>query len=57
MDIEWDEKEIVEIDLVRLQEAYRNNILQFVHLDQLKKFHKVYLNSTTGATSRSNNRI
>jgi len=55
MEIEWDEHELVGIDLVILEEAYNKQELQSVPPEQLKKFHKVYLNSIAGATSRSNN--
>jgi hypothetical protein len=52
MEMEWDEKELVEIDLVRLEEAYHKQELQYVPLEQLRKVHKVFLNSTTWVTSR-----
>jgi hypothetical protein len=54
MEVEWDEQELAEIDLIRLEEAYHKKELQSVPPEQLRKVHKVYLNSTAGATSRSN---
>jgi hypothetical protein len=53
MEIGLDEKDLVEIDLVSLKEVYRRNELSSIPLDQLCKVHKVYLNPTTEATSRS----
>jgi hypothetical protein len=46
MEIELDEKNLAKIDLVSLEEAYQKKELSFIPPDQLRKVHKVYLNST-----------
>lgn len=53
MDIKLDEQELAEIDLVSLEEPYHKKALPSLPPEQLWKVHKVYLNSTGGATSRS----
>jgi hypothetical protein len=47
-----DEQDQEKIDLDMLEEALNNNDLQTLLEDQLKKFHKVFLDSSAGATSR-----
>jgi hypothetical protein len=53
MDMILDEIELAYIYLEYLEEAYHKQELQSIPLEKLCKVHKVYLNSTTGATSRS----
>jgi len=53
MDMIVDEKEMAEIDLEWLEEAYHKKELQSLPLEQLCKVHKVYINSTTGETYKS----
>jgi hypothetical protein len=47
-----DEKDLSEIDLDRLEEPLNKKDLQTLPEDQLKKVHKVFMDSSTGATSR-----
>jgi hypothetical protein len=49
--MEMDEHDLVEIDLDRLEEALNKKDLQTLPEDQLRKVHKVFLDSSTGATS------
>jgi len=53
IEIELDEKEIVRIDLVSLEEAYHKKGFLSLPLEQLPKVKKVYQDSTVGTTSRS----
>jgi hypothetical protein len=46
IDMQLDDKELAEIDLEKLEEAYHKKELQSLPLEQLCKVHKVYLNST-----------
>jgi len=48
-----DEKDLADIDLDLLEEAYNKKELQSLPPQQLYKVHKVYIDSTAGATSRS----
>jgi hypothetical protein len=50
--MEMDEQDLVDIDLDKLEEALNKKDLQTIPEDQLRKFHKVFLDSTIGATSR-----
>jgi hypothetical protein len=50
--MEMDEQDLADIDLDRLEEALNKKDLQTIPEDQLRKFHKVFLDSSTGATSR-----
>jgi hypothetical protein len=47
-----DERDLADIDLEKLEEAFNRKELQSIPLEQLRKVHKVYIDSTTGATSR-----
>jgi hypothetical protein len=57
MEIEWDEQDLVEVDLIRLEEGHRKKELQSVPSEKLRKVHKVYLNSIVGVTYRSNTEL
>jgi hypothetical protein len=46
-----DEKDLADIDLEKLEEAYNRKELQSIPLEATCKVHKVYIDSTTGATS------
>jgi hypothetical protein len=46
-----DERELEDIDLDKLEEALNRKELQSIPLEQLRKVHKVFIDSTTGATS------
>jgi hypothetical protein len=50
--MEMDEKDLDDIDLDRLEEALNKKDLQKIPEYQLRKVHKVFLDSTSGATSR-----
>jgi hypothetical protein len=50
--MELDEQDLAEIDLDRLEEALNKKDLQTLPKDQLRKVHKVFLDSSTGAISR-----
>jgi hypothetical protein len=50
--MEMDEKDLVEINLDRLEEALNKKNLQTLPEDQLRKVHKVFLDSSARATSR-----
>jgi hypothetical protein len=50
--MEMDEHDLAEIDLDRLEEALKKKDLQTLLEDQLRKFHKFFLDSSAGATSR-----
>jgi hypothetical protein len=50
--MEMDEQDLAEIDLDRLEEALNKKDLQTLPEDQLRKVHKVFLDSSAGATSR-----
>jgi hypothetical protein len=53
VEMDLDEKELVGVDLEHLEHAYRHQKLYTIPPDQLRKFHKVFLNSSTGSTARS----
>jgi hypothetical protein len=53
LDMLVDERDLADIDLEKLEEAYNKKELQNLPLEQLYKVHKVYIDSTTRATSRS----
>jgi hypothetical protein len=50
--MEMDEQDLADIDLDRLEEALNKKDLQTIPEDQLRKVHKVFLDSSAGATSR-----
>jgi hypothetical protein len=50
--MEMDEQDLAEIDLDRLEEALNKKDLHTLPEDQLRKVHKVFLDSSAGATSR-----
>jgi hypothetical protein len=50
--MEMDEHDLAEIDLDRLEEALNKKDLQTLPEDQLRKVHKVFMDSSAGATSR-----
>jgi hypothetical protein len=47
-----DEKELTDIDLDKLEDAFNRKELQSILVEQLRKVHKVFIDSTAGATSR-----
>jgi hypothetical protein len=50
--MEMDEQDLAEIDLDRLEEALNKKDLQTLPEDQLRKVHKVFLDSSAGDASR-----
>ena len=50
--MEKDEQDLAEIDLDRLEEALNKKDLQTLPEEQLRKVHKVFLDSSIGSTSR-----
>jgi hypothetical protein len=51
--MELEEKEIAGVDLEHLKPTYRHQKLYTIPRDQLRKVHKVFLNSSTGSIARS----
>jgi hypothetical protein len=47
-----DETDLADIDLEQLEEALNQKDLQHLPVDQLRKVHKVFTNSTAGSTAR-----
>ena len=47
-----DDRDLAEIDLEKLEEALNQKNLQTLPEEQLRKVHKVFLNSSVGSTSR-----
>jgi hypothetical protein len=47
-----DETDLADIDLEKLEEALNQKDLQHIPVDQLRKVHKVFTNSTAGSTAR-----
>ena len=47
-----DEKDLAGIDLEKLEEALNQKDLQTLPEEQLRKVHKVFLNSSAGSTAR-----
>jgi hypothetical protein len=52
-EMDLDEKDLAGVDLEHLEQAYRHQKLYTIPPDQLRKVHKVFLNSTAGSTARS----
>jgi hypothetical protein len=52
-EMDLDEKELAGVDLEHLEHAYRHQKLYTIPPDQLRKVHKVFLNSSVGSTTRS----
>jgi hypothetical protein len=50
--MQLDEKDLEDIDLEKLEEALNQKDLQNIPVDQLRKVHKVFTNSTAGSTAR-----
>jgi hypothetical protein len=46
------EQDMGDIDLEKLKEAFNRKDLQTIPVEQLGKVHKVFIESTTGSTSR-----
>jgi hypothetical protein len=53
VEMELDEKDLAGVDLEHLEHAYRHHKLYTIPPDQLRKVHKIFLNSSAGSTARS----
>jgi hypothetical protein len=54
MEMDLEEPDLAGVDLEHLEHAYRQQKLFTIPRDQLRKVHKVYLNSSAGSTARAN---
>jgi hypothetical protein len=52
-EMDLDEQDLAGIDLEHLEQAYHHQQLYTIPPDQLRKVHKVFLNSSAGSTTRS----
>jgi hypothetical protein len=50
--MQLDEQDLADIDLEKLEEAFNKKELQSIPVEQLRKVHKVFIDSTAGATLR-----
>jgi hypothetical protein len=48
-----EEQDLAGVDVEHLEHAYRHQKLYTIPRDQLRKVHKVYLNSSAGSTTRA----
>ena len=53
-EMELEEPDLAGVDLEHLEHAYRQQKLYTIPRDQLRKVHKVFLNSSTGSMARAN---
>ena len=51
--MELEEQDLAEVDLEHLEHAYRHQRLYTIPRDQLRKVHKVFLNSSAGSSART----
>jgi hypothetical protein len=54
VEMELDEQDLAGVDLEHLEHAYRHHKLFTIPPDQLRKVHKIFLNSSVNSTARSN---
>lgn len=52
-EMELDEQDLASVDLEHLEHAYWHHKLYTIPPDQLRKVHKIFLNSLAGSTTRS----
>jgi hypothetical protein len=50
--MQLEDQDLADIDLEKLEEAFNKKELQTIPVEQLRKVHKVFIDSTIGATSR-----
>jgi hypothetical protein len=50
--MKFDEQDLADIDLEKLEEACNRKELQTIPMEQLRKVHKAFIDSTAGSTSR-----
>jgi hypothetical protein len=53
-EMELEEQDLAGVDLEHLEHAYRHHKLYTIPRDQLRKVHKVFLNSSAGSSARAN---
>jgi hypothetical protein len=51
--MELEEQDLAGVDLEHLKHAYRHQKIYTIPRDQLRKVHKVFLNSLAGSSSRA----
>jgi hypothetical protein len=56
-DIDLEDQDLARIDLVHMEEAYQKKELYTIPSDQLRKVHKVFLNSSMGGSDRANSSL
>jgi hypothetical protein len=52
-EMELEEQDLAGVDLEHLEHAYRHQKLYTIPRDQLRKVHKVFLNSSAGSSART----
>jgi hypothetical protein len=52
--MELEEQDLVGVDLEHLEHAYRQQKIYTIPRDQLRKVHKVFLNSSIGSSTQAN---
>jgi hypothetical protein len=52
-DMELEEQDLAGVDLEHLEHAYRHQKIYTIPRDQLRKVHKVFLNSSAGSSARA----
>jgi hypothetical protein len=52
-EMEMEEQDLAGVDLEHLEHAYRQQKLYTIPRDQLRKVHKVFLNSSAGSSARA----
>ena len=50
--MQLDDQDLADIDLEKLKEDFNKKEFQTIPVEQLRKVHKVFIDSTTGATSQ-----
>lgn len=56
-DTDVEDQELAGIDMAHLEQAYRKQQLYTIPPDQLRKLHKVFLNSLVGGLARANTNL
>jgi hypothetical protein len=56
-DTDLEDQELAGIDMAHLEQAYRKQQLYTIPPDQLRKVHKVFLNSSAGGSARASTNL
>jgi hypothetical protein len=56
-DTDLEDQELTGIDMAHLEQAYRKHQLYTIPPDQLRKVHKVFINSSAGGSARANTNL